>query len=1822
MRGLVRTLLVAAALMPALPRLAPAQTAAPIPERRLVLIQDADLQGRDLRQIFDTTLEGCEAACLADSACTAFTFNTRNGSCFPKADITGESFFAGAYSGRVMTAAPGAAALARDRAADLTFLMTYEVDEARRQAAELANTHVTGAYSAEELLSFARDAMAAGDALGASQYQGAALNLTDASDQWVDYARSLLAVDDADTDRYAMAGRALSAAINGYLRAPGAPAQASALEVMAQALERVDRGAQMVPALRLANELAPRADLAAALDDARGKYGFRITDRIVENDLALPRVCAVFSEDLVAGGVDYATFVRLPSPGLSVEVSGAQLCVAGVRHGERVSLTFRAGLPAASGEALSRDVEVTQYVRDRSPLVRFPGRSYVLPRLEGAGIPVQTVNTEQVELVLQRVSDRNLVRAIREDNFARPLDQWSTEAFNDAMAQEVWRGSAKVAMQVNQDMTTRLPVQEVTGPLGPGVYVLQARVPGTENGDTAPASQWFVISDLGLTTWTGVDGLHVYVRGLGDAGPRAGLEVALVSRANTVLGRATTDADGYTNFDAALTAGTGGAAPALVQVEDGAGDLAFLSLEDPEFDLSDRGVEGRPAAPPVDVFLTPDRGAYRAGETIHATILARDAEARAISGLPLTAVLTRPDGVEYSRALAVEAGAGGYTLDLPVAGTAPRGTWTLEVYADPKAPALAGRRILVEDFLPERIDFALTLPEGPLSAMAQVPVDIAARYLFGAPGAGLGVEGEYRLTPARVLPGAEGYLFGRHDDATGPRYQSLVGTTTDAAGAASLRVVFSDEAQAATLPLEARFTLRVREGSGRPVEREATRVLMPRTPVIGIKPAFADGVVPEGTEAGFDLIALGPDAAQVDLPVTWVLNRIETDYQWYSLYGEWNWEETTRRIRVAEGQAALTAAGPARVSVPIEGGQYELVVSPSQSGAAASSVAFGAGWYAATAGSDTPDRLQVGLDRAAYAVGDTARLKVTARSAGVALVAVLTNRMVDHRVVPVAEGETVIDLPVTEGWGAGAYVTATVLRPLDQGAARAPARALGLAHAAVDPGDRRLTATIEAPAEADPRGPLPVAVKVAGLTPGQPAWVTVAAVDQGILNLTGFKSPDPQGHYFGQRKLGVAIRDLYGRLIDGQAGAPGEIRSGGDSGAGLRMKSPPPTEELVAYFSGAVQVGADGYARTEFDLPAFNGSVRLMAVAWSQAGVGQAEAEVLVRDPVVVTASVPRFLAPGDESRILLEIVHAAGPAGRMGLDVTAEGVTLGAVASGLDLAEQGKAVIEVPLRAGTAEGLGHVRIALTTPAGKQLVKDLTIPVQVNDPPVMVQSRFDLAAGDTLSIDENLFAGLVPGSARATLAAGPIARLDAPGLLAALDAYPYGCTEQVTARALPLLYFEEVAQALGGAGAGDVRPRVDQAIAAVLANQSASGAFGLWSPDSGDMWLDAFVTDFLSRARAQGYVVPDAAFRNALDNLRNQINYAPEFDTGGAPYAYALMVLAREGAAAIGDLRYYADVRAEAFDTPLAAAQLGAALALYGDQTRADRMFQQAAQLIARDRAGTEAQLWRADYGTRLRDAAAVLALAAEAGSTAIRPDDLTDAVATEMAGRRLSTQEATWALLATHALIDRPGTEGFAIDGTPVAGPLVKVLDDQTAGGRAVRITNGSGADSVVTLTTLGVPTDPVQAGGNGYAISRSYYDLDGAPVSPEAVAQGARLVVVLEIQPFGAGEARLIVDDPLPAGFEIDNPTLIRAGDVAALGWLSTVDQPRMTEFRQDRFLAAVDSTDGATFRLAYVVRAVSPGSFHHPAASVADMYRPDYRAQTDAGRATVTN
>ncbi|HFQ15885.1 MAG TPA: alpha-2-macroglobulin family protein, partial [Rhodobacteraceae bacterium] len=820
---------------------------------------------------------------------------------------------------------------------------------------------------------------------------------------------------------------------------------------------------------------------------------------------------------------------------------------------------------------------------------------------------------------------------------------------------------------------------------------------------------------------------------------------------------------------------------------------------------------------------------------------------------------------------------------------------------------------------------------------------------------------------------------------------------------------------------------------------------------------------------------------------------------------------------------------------------------------------------------------------------------------------------------------TIASLPVGDGWGAGAYVTATLFRPMDAAASRNPARAVGVQWLKLDTSARTIGVRMELPKLFRPGQALKLPVSLAGLAKGEEAYVTVAAVDVGILNLTGYTPPAPESWYFGQRKLGMEIRDIYGRLINGLLGAAGKIRSGSgeDDGSNeLTMKGTPPAQKPLSLFSGIVRTGPDGKAMIRLDIPQFNGTLRFMAVAWSRTGVGHASADLTVRDPVVITSSLPRFMAPGDTSRLLLNIVNTDAPAGRytltaslpphLGLDGPEDSWTL-------ELAAGGKADLTIPIRARD-QGVGDIRLRLTHASGLEVSQKLTLGVRPAQPPLTRRMVLPLAANGqgNLRLDADMLAGLRPGSAALSLSITRAGRLDLPGLLMGLDRYPYGCTEQTTSRALPLLYLSDVAKLAGLNREKPLDERIRKAIDKVMTRMNSEGGFGLWRADSGDIWLSAYVMEFLTRAREKGFAVPEKGFRLALDNLENSVSYNQEIKDGGDSLAYALYVLARNGRASVGDLRYFADSRLEEFTSPLALAHLGGAFNYTGDKIRTATAFRAALNKLS---AGPEDPL-REDYGSRLRDVAAVFALAAGINPAPIPLDELTRLLDRRQSEQPYtSTQEKAWLLLAAHALLDDGGTVRLTVNGASHAGNLIRrygAAELETP----IRIGNDGPAPLDAVITVSGTPDRPLPAGGNGLSITRHYYTRDGREVSLDRITQTERLVVVLKVHEEKKVRSRLLVVDRLPAGLEIDNPALMTSASLAGFDWLPKSAGAVHSEFRDDRFVAAMDRNPGSNrdFTLAYMVRAVSPGSFVVPPAVVEDMYRPFTNARTATGRVEV--
>jgi len=1583
-------------------------------------------------------------------------------------------------------------------------------------------------------------------------------------------------------------------------------------------------------ALAYGDDVDVRGRLRAA---AEGRPVLAAVTGRIERDV--PELCLTFTADPISdGSVRYEDFVGLaPTEDVVARVDADALCLSGFRHGHQVSVTLRQGLPFSNGQTLADMTTWSIAVPNRQPRVAFVGEAHVLPARGSQGLPLESVNVERVDLEIYRLPAGGLATALRDGEAFRSLPGWSVDELRNDTGTLVWSGSMDMTNEPNRQQRAAVPFAEAVPNPAPGLYAVTATIASrqTPHWQDRP-TQWVLVTDIGLQTFHGARELVVAARSLETARPLPGIEVALIARDNDVLGTAVTDADGLARLPAGLLKGDGGARPSHLSATapDGS-DHAMLDLGRPALDLSDRGVGGRLAPGPLDAFLYLERGIYRPGETIELMALLRDDTAAAVTGLPLTLKVIRPDGVEVRREVVTPDSGGGAWVRLPTTDADRPGAWTITAHAEPEGPAIGQITVQLEDFVPARMEVLLDAAEDAvLRPDGTVPVGVEARYLYGAPAANLAAEAEMilRHDPQPFGDALAEYTFGLTTETFESWREDLTIADTDDAGKTQIEAMLT-EVPDATLPLSALVRATVLEPGGRPTNRTISIPVRLTETMVGLDPLFEGGRIDEGGEARYRVLAVD-DAGQ---PLAGRTLRLmayaeDWDYQWYQDGDGWRYTAMVRDRRLDARDITTGADGTLEVAVPApDWGRYRIEVADLNSGAV-SSQRFQAGWRVpGPSAQDTPDTLRMTAERETYAVGETARVSLDPPFAGEALVTVLGQDVLDVRSVSVPAEGLVVDLPVTEDWGPGAYVTVSLFRP-GTDTDRGPGRAVGVQWVAVDMAARTLAVTLEPPETMRPRGPLTIPVSVAHAGPD--TRVTVAVVDEGILQLTGFETPNPDAFYLGKRRMAVELRDAYGALIDGRDAVMGQLRTGGDAAGRHAPGLPDKTVKPLAFFSGPVAVDADGKASVSVDIPAFNGRVRIMAAAYDARGVGHGEASVTIRDPMVTLVTLPRFLAPEDRAAMHITLDNVDGPAGDWHVAVRTEG--------GVAVASTGEATLTIPAggRAthvatlkGASIGGGRVTLEVTDPEGARTEQSWglsTRPAATRETRALV-SR--LAPGQTAPVDPSVLDGFAPGTASLSVNLSTLPDLGLVSLVRGLDRYPYGCIEQTVSRALPLLLVSDVAAAAGVTDPddpADLARRVDGAISRVVAMQRGDGGFSLWGGGERQEWLSAYATEFLLRARTAGHSAPPFALDRALEFLEDTVIGLDYPDDALPARAYALYVLALGGVADPGALRYVHDAYLNRMPAPLPRAHLAAALSMIGDTARADEAFDAAlAPTIRLSSTGGENRRSQ-PYGSPLSDMAATVALMAETGFG----DALghAEALASGRAGRgALSTQDMARLVQAAAALQALQGPLSVSVQGAEVirlgtGQALARPTLDQVAAGLSVRNT-GEGTVTMVTSGD-GIPTEPPPALSNGLSITRAFYNLDGRRVDPQMVDQSDLMVALISgeaVDPRTLGEDEThhaLVVDLLPAGLVLENAAVGEGRSTVGMDWLPELNTPDHVELRDDRYVASIPiSREHPGFTVAYLARAVSPGVFTMPGVFVESMYRPDLRARGRAGQ-----
>jgi uncharacterized protein YfaS (alpha-2-macroglobulin family) len=513
------------------------------------------------------------------------------------------------------------------------------------------------------------------------------------------------------------------------------------------------------------------------------------------------------------------------------------------------------------------------------------------------------------------------------------------------------------------------------------------------------------------------------------------------------------------------------------------------------------------------------------------------------------------------------------------------------------------------------------------------------------------------------------------------------------------------------------------------------------------------------------------------------------------------------------------------------------------------------------------------------------------------------------------------------------------------------------------------------------------------------------------------------------------------------------------------------------------------------------------------------------------------------------------------------------------------------------------IRLEASGPGGFSVAHDYALTVRPARGPVSLVSAGELAPGAEAALAPALVRFL-PGTTHASASFGAPVRYDAAALVQALAVYPFGCLEQATSRGLPLAVLPD-----GPLAGADRAGRLQLQVASVLDHQRYDGAFALWSASGeAEPWLTAYAMEFLLRARASGAAVPEAAIADGLKALGEAAEQDSDAPPALAAQAYRLYVLGFAGHGRPGAARVLAEAT-DKLPTPLAKAQLGAALALGHDTPRAEAAFTAALDAPGR-------RWWAADYGTALRDQAAIAVLLKESGVLPRRlPAVVVGLPGAELQADALSTQEQAWAAAATGVLGRDGGPARIELNGQalPPAAVVTVALDGpataRNLGDRAIW----------QSVSVTGVPAEALPAARNLMRVQRRFFNLDGSTLDLDMLKQNTVFVLLLEGRAEDGQDHRGLVLQGLPAGWEVAGR--FAEGDAPGMPWLGQLSATEAQIGADDRFAAVVALTaDKPAVRVAVRLRAVTPGSFELPGAELSDMYRPSLFARQAANRIKV--
>ncbi|RIV22336.1 alpha-2-macroglobulin family protein [Fibrisoma montanum] len=1498
--------------------------------------------------------------------------------------------------------------------------------------------------------------------------------------------------------------------------------------------------------------------------------------------------------------------------------------------------------------------------------IQFASKKALYLSSKGArNVGLSIVNVPRVQVRIAKVFENNLLnylRSYRYEEYAETADgSWQPNGkfnYNDDEQEQLSN------LLVNKTVeTTDLPkVRGVSAlnialPDQPnayrGVYLVTV---GSKNEAYLRSSQLVSVSDIGLVARHTPDEVLVWANSIRTAEPLQGVEITLVSSNNQSVATQKTDGSGFVRFEKVNEKAPGFTIALLTARTQE--DFNFIHLPDTQVETSRFEVEGkRDNASGFDAFVYGDRDIYRPGETIHLNTIIRSATWQSVGEVPVTVRVLMPNGREFRAFRKTTNSQGAVTTDIPLDPAAVTGTYSVEIQ-NANGTLLTSQPISVEEFVPDRIKVDVLTDKTAYAAGQTITLSATALNLFGPPASDRAYEMELQLKRKVFAPkGYDAYSFDIPNETTFQK--ELRQGRTNANGQATERFPISPLYQEIGM-LEGKLFVTVFDENGRPVNRLRRFDVLTQTTFYGVR--LADRYVATNAPVAVELVALDP-AGQLRPAASALVEVVRFDYQTVIEKKNEQIRYSTRKREKSVYTNALTFKG-GKASfryVPTVSGEYQIRIRrPNQ--AEKSAVNYAAtGFYAYGYGSTAASSFEVSqegqvlmtLDKPAYKVGDQAKVLFKAPFDGKLLVTVERNRVVEYHWLNTDNKSAEWSFPVGNEHLPNVYVTATLIRAIDANGTNLPLTvAHGFAPVPVSADDTQLPVTITAVAQSRSKTKQTIRVKTRAN-----AQVTLAVVDEGILQLKNFRTPDIHGFFYQKRALEVGSHDLYALLYP-ELSLNATSSVGGD-GYDLERRVNPLSNgrvKLVALWSGILETGLDGEAEFTVDIPQFSGDLRIMAVAYKDNAFGSANTNMKVADPIVISAGVPRFLTPGDELELPVNLTNTTPKAAA----VTARLSVTGPLTIVTDSASSPVQTLTIQpgresrtlfrVRARSAIGTGALVVTVNgvgaSLRGESFTEKTDVTVRPAASLVKTSASGAVPGGQSQAIQ--LPGGFLPGTARTsiTLSRSPVAQYGRE--LSYLLGYPHGCIEQTISKAFPQIYFADLVKTIGQGGVyfvrngeSDLNPatNVRQGIQTVEGVQTYNGGFSMWPGfPREDPWATAYAVHFLTEAQQAGYEVRGSVLSKAIDYLTNLTSNPSaglsrtetdvRYDETGQRVPgdrtartvasrtaiYGLYALAAAGKPNRPAMNYYK--QNVGLLTPDTRYLLAAAFARIGD-TRG-----YSALLPKRFVDSTTGRQTGDSYASPLRNLALVLHSLVDSDPDNLQIPTLARQLSAAVRQTNyLNTQEAAFALLALGKLA-RQNAGNTATATVLAGGKSVGALTEAPVQIRRLPVgqpltVNTKGTGTIYYFAqSEGVPASgTVAEEDNGLSVRREFLSRDGKPIG--TFRQNDLVVVKLTLlSQNGLTVDNVVVTDLLPAGFEVENPRLTEPRDMP---WIQKPSVPDHFDVRDDRinFYTKADNTERTFY---YLVRAVSKGRFVLGPVSADAMYNPDYRSYNGAGAITI--